>query len=444
MTPTPDALRPTHSERQTIGAILCRGREAFDEANAMLTEADFTDFASLLCWQAFARLAQRESPISLETVFADLHRTGQLADLGDSPSRFLADLHDSAGSGCELDYHASIVADAAYRRRLAIIGDTITAEARSPNGLSEDITASAYANLFALESDRNADSGTMTFADAQADAIDELNRRTQPGYALDLVATGLPTLDSETVGGFAPGELIIVAARPGRGKTALMLQLARTFANEGKRPLVFSLEMRTRENMNRILAAESQTNSRLFRGADSPTSEQAARIMDAHHRLRSGPAWINDRPETTPARLTSEARRYARKHGVRVVLVDYLQLLRPTNPREPRHLQVGEAARALKLLARSQNLVVIAAAQLNREIESRNDAIPRLSDLRDSGEIEQHADFVFFLHGDGDKQHEPVETIKLICGKGRSVPAGYVLPLRWDKPRMTFTEAGID
>jgi replicative DNA helicase len=222
----------------------------------------------------------------------------------------------------------------------------------------------------------------------------------------------------------------------------LLLQWARTFANDGKRPLVFSLEMRTRENMNRILAAESRTNSRLFRGVEQPTCEQVARIMAAHHRLRNGPpAWMNDRPETTPSRLTSEARRYARKHGMRVALVDYLQLLRPTNPREPRHQQVGEAARALKLLARNQNIVVVCAAQLNREIEGRNDATPRLSDLRDSGEIEQHADFVFFLHGDGDKQHEPEETIKLICGKGRSVPAGYVLPLHWDKPRMTFREA---
>lgn len=432
-----DNLRPTHSEGIVIGSILVRGVEGLDDAKRFLRDVDFSTHLSQLLFRTAERLACDSRSINPATVFAALIDSREAAELGEAGGALLQQLHDVAGVGADIDYHAQIVSDAAKRRALAALGARVAGNAEKMSGV--DLAAEVQRELAEIEGAQAEEPRLLS--DVLAELIEDMNRRTQPGYTADIIKTGLRSLDWKSGGGFAPGELVILAARPGRGKTALLLQLARAFAECHERPLLFSLEMRAKENAARTISAEAPTEMHVFRGAYKPSIEQAQAIMAAYHRLCSGPpAWIDDKPDCTAARIATMTRRFVRKHGTRVVLVDYLQLLRPTNPKEPRHQQVGQATRELKLLARNLGIVVVCAAQLNREVEGRPDPTPRLSDLRDSGEIEQHADFVFFLHGASETQHNPEENIELICGKGRSVSAGYKLPLSWDKPRMTFTE----
>lgn len=434
---TTDPLRPQYSEAIVIGSILVRGVEGLDEAKRVLTANDFSQAVHVLLFTVAESLTEQRRAITLSSVAGYLLEHNQAAELGENAPAFLVDLHDAAGVGAELDYHAVIVAEASRRRKLEGLASEVMRDSRVLS--ADDLAQRVRHGLAELEG--SSQSTLRPFADAMREAVETIDRRTRPGFASELVATGLNKLDDETAGGFAPGELVILAARPGRGKTAMLLQLSRVFAANGCAPVLFSLEMRARENAARVLAAESRTSARVFRGADVPNQFQLERISAALERLSNGPqAWIDDAADATSAKVSSTARRCQRAHGTRVVLVDYLQLLRPTNPKEPRQLQVGQMARDMKLLARDLGIVVVCAAQLNREVEGRPDTTPRLSDLRDSGEIEQHADFVFFLHGNASTQHQPEETIRLICGKGRSVAAGYELPLHWDKPRMTFDE----
>ena len=220
-----------------------------------------------------------------------------------------------------------------------------------------------------------------------------------------------------------------------------MLQIARMMAAANLRPLFFSLEMRANENAARMMAAEAKVNSRIFRTTTRLDDEASNRIMSAYRRLKNGPpAWINDRPDMTPVTLSAIARKYTRKHNIQAVFVDYLQLLKPTNNRDPQYVQIGDASRSMKLLARALQVPLICAAQLNREVEGRGDATPRLSDLRGSGSLEQDADCVMFLHGEERTRNEREECIDLIVAKSRSSSAGYSVKLNWHKPSMTFTE----
>lgn len=434
---TNDNLRPQYSESIVIGSILVRGAEGLDEAKRTLAANDFCHAAHALLFTTAEALAEASRGISPPSVLGFLLERNQAAELGENAADYLVKLCDGAGVGADLEYHAAIVVEASRRRRIAGLASEVQRDASAM--CSDDLAARVRHGLAEIES--TSQETLRPLADAMREAVDAINHRTRPGYRSDLVATGLNKLDDETAGGFAPGELVILAARPGRGKTAMLLQLTRQFADAGCAPLLFSLEMRARENAARVLAAESQTSTRIFRGSDTPNEYQIQRISAALERLSNGaPAWIDDAPDATAAKISSTARRCQRTQGTKIVLVDYLQLLRPTNPKEPRQLQVGQMARDMKLLARNLGIVVVCAAQLNREVEGRPDPTPRLSDLRDSGEIEQHADFVFFLHGSAATQHLSEETIRLICGKGRSVAAGYELPLHWHKPRMTFTE----
>lgn len=433
-----DTLRPQYSESLVIGSILVRGIEGLDDAKRFLTANDFSHGTHTLIFIACESLAEMRRTITPANVLAHLLERGKAEELGADAGGFLLRLHDSAGVGLDIDYHAPIVAEAARRRAIEGIASQALNQSRTMS--AEELAAQIRHGLSIVEG--TAQETLRPFAEAMREAVEAMNDRTRPGFQSELTRTGLKTLDDETAGGFAPGELVILAARPGRGKTAMLLQLTRQFADDGAVPVLFSLEMRARENAARVLAAESRTSTRLFRGAENPSTDEVGRILMAYERLAGGAlSWIDDSPEATAAKITSTARRCQRNHSTRVVLVDYLQLLRPANPKESRHLQVGQMAREMKLLARNLGIVVVCAAQLNREVEGRPDPTPRLSDLRDSGEIEQHADFVFFLHGKADTQHMSEETIRLICGKGRSVAAGYELALSWNKPRMTFTEA---
>jgi replicative DNA helicase len=255
------------------------------------------------------------------------------------------------------------------------------------------------------------------------------------------VRTGFKELDN-MLAGFQKSDLIILAARPSMGKTTLALDIARLSAIQHKTTVgIFSLEMSTQQLVDRMVAAEAKVNSWNLRTGHISDQQDFAQIHDAYDRLSSAPIYIDDQPGNTVLKMRSVARRLKRENGLDLVIVDYLQLLAPTNTRASDSLvqQVTEISRSLKHLARELDVPVIALSQLSRAVEQRRGR-PRLSDLRDSGSIEQDADVVMFIHRE-DKMSESSERngiAEILIEKHRNGPVGKV-ELYFDEKRTTFT-----
>jgi replicative DNA helicase len=258
-------------------------------------------------------------------------------------------------------------------------------------------------------------------ADLTREALERIDRRAS-GEGLTGYKTGFADLDA-LLFGLQPGQLVVLGARPGVGKTALALSVALNLTRAGVPVLFFSLEMPTAEIMDRAISSRSGVPlSDIRRGRIN--DDQSGRILSAGEQLKRERFWIDDRSDLTASRLAAVTRRNVRRNGVRVVVVDYLQLMTPENARENRTQQVGLCARRAKMIARECGVPVLMLAQLNRELENREGGRPRLADLRDSGEIEQHADVAIFLHPHKGSEAEPVWQTDVIVAKNRNGPIG--------------------
>jgi replicative DNA helicase len=247
------------------------------------------------------------------------------------------------------------------------------------------------------------------------------------------VPTGVADLDALT-GGLQPGDLVVIAARPGVGKTGLALALVRHAAGLGHPALFCSIEMGRGELAARLLSAHTGVAGQLIRHGAVNASE-LRRLGDAVGEFAGLPAWIDDSPAQSVLRIAANARRLKRQRGLALVAVDYLQLVEPEERGVPRHEQVAAASRRLKALARELEVPLVALAQLNRESESRTDRRPRLSDLRESGQVEQDADVVVLL----SRVEGRPDAILLDVAKQRNGPTGEAV-VRFDRERMRFEE----
>ena len=279
---------------------------------------------------------------------------------------------------------------------------------------------------------------TKTLKEGIELACDRINDRAQAGNDIRGLATGLIDLDDMTAG-LQDGEQTILAARPGQGKTAFGLQVTKHLALNLKLPVFFvSLEMALVELADRLLCSQGQLDGhKLRRGV--VTTDDGHRIAVARSELVRANVHIDDQPNQTMLRIAANARRLKRQQGIRLVVVDYLQLVEPENRRDPRQEQVAQVSRRLKLLARDLKIPVLALAQLNRAVEGRKGERPRLSDLRESGEIEQNADVVLLLHQDADKPCE----MEVIIAKQRNGPKGSVT-LFFEPKHTKFTNYARD
>jgi replicative DNA helicase len=222
------------------------------------------------------------------------------------------------------------------------------------------------------------------------------------------------------------------------GKSAMAMQFAVHAARTRHAAVVFSHEMSDEECTDRILAMTANVPLPRLRGQGRLDDEHIRRVVEQQQRGIGGmPLWVDDRCSCTATEVATVARRHARRNGTRLIVIDYLQLLRPENPRDPRHLQVGTSAKRLKELARETSAAVLVCAQLNREVEARGDGRPRLSDLRDSGEVEQDADVVFLLHRLDSDPAKLTHDVDLIVSKNRNGPTGDV-PLSYQRVYTRF------
>lgn len=428
-----------HAEAALIGGIL-RDPDVLPAVQERLTGADeFYIDAHQRVYRGIEELVITDRPVELAALFGLLRARKQVDDAGGAA--YLAGLYESAATGANAEYHAGVVHDFAVVRGLIHAATEIIRDAYDREQSATEQVAAAERRVFAIA--QGGIGGADCWAPAAAvfpAALNRIEDRMAAGGRLAGVATGFPDLD-DMLGGLKPGELTVLAARPSVGKTAIALNIARNAAEQGVPVAVFSLEQGEDEVACRMLSTASSVQlNHLIRGRRLDDG-QVARLVEAGRGLGRTGLIFDTRVDLSAAQIAAATRRAVRRHGVGLVVIDYLQLMRPANPKENRTQQVGQLARDVKHIARACNLPVLCLAQLNRGVEGRQDHEPRLSDLRDSGEIEQHADNVLLLHRrPGQPPEAEVWSIDVKVEKQRNGPTGPVT-LAYRRPVVRFESA---
>lgn len=434
-TVTPAPGTPPHSleaEQAVLGAILLDAH-ALTAVEGSLEGTHFHLERHRHIYEAMIGLVDRGQAIDLLTLADELARRGVLEAAGGRG--YLAILPQAVVSPGNIGYHANIVRTKARLRGLITVAREILDEAVGEREDADQILDAAEQRLFSISREAiGRDFRPMS--DVIHDTMDEIERAQREGKPLTGVPTGYPDLDELTLG-LHPSDLIILAARPAMGKTAFALNLALNVAMHGRTGVgLFSLEMGAHQLSNRMLCTLARVPSTMTRSGRL-TETQAARLEKEARNLDLAPIFIDDTPGQTVYEIRSKARRLAlREPNLGLLIIDYLQLMSGSSRAESRQQEVAEITRALKGLARDLNIPVIALSQLSRKVEDRRakDRRPILSDLRESGAIEQDADIVMFLHRQSYYEEErepdfdstaPAET-EIILAKHRNGPTGTV------------------
>lgn len=434
------------SEKALLGALMIRP-EGMIEAIDVLSDNAFYSEKHRIIYRAMLSLWQKNEPIDAESVRARLADQKHLESIGGVS--YLAELVGEVPSASNAKHYASQVQKKYMLRNLIDAGEFIAELGHDEGSELEETLDKAEKKVYEVTSTPTLSKFT-SLRESLKDAWARLEHLHEHKDELRGVRTGFKELDN-MLAGFQKSDLIILAARPSMGKTTLALDIARQTAIQHKTVVgIFSLEMSTQQLVDRMVAAEAKVNSWNLRTGHINDQEDFTRIHDAYDRLSQAPIYIDDQAANNILKMRSVARRLKRENGLDLIIVDYLQLLAPTNARANDNLvqQVTEISRSLKHLARELDVPVIALSQLSRAVEQRRGR-PRLSDLRDSGSIEQDADVVMFIHRE-DKMSESQERngiAEILIEKHRNGPVGKV-DLYFDEKRTTFTSlekgSGLD
>ena len=412
------------AEQSVLGAMLL-SRHAIDPATDVLQGRDFYRPAHELIFDTIWSLAQRGEPADAITVAAELKRRGELARVGGAP--YLHTLVAGVPIASNVDFYAEIVREKAILRRLVEVGQKIAQLGYAEQGEITDIVDRAQAEVLDVDGSNNAED-YRTVGDLMDFTIDEIDAIQKRDGVMAGVPSGFPELDKFTTG-FRPGQMIVVAARPGVGKSTLGLDFCRAASiKSDMSSAIFSLEMTGAEIAMRLLSAEAKVGIHLMRGGGMGKRDWDA-ISRAMPKVQSANIVIDDSPNLTMPEIRSKARRIKKMHGLDFMVIDYLQLMTSGKRVENRQVEVSEFSRQIKLLAKELEVPIVAISQLNRGSEQRTDKTPQLSDLRESGSIEQDADIVMLLNrpdahsaGESDRPGEA----DIIIAKNRSGPTNRV------------------
>lgn len=420
------------AEKCVLGAMI-RDTEALYKAHGILGESSFYQPGHQIIYNALIELASKGKAVDLMILSDRLERDGELEKAGGA--YYLMELANSVATSVNVEYHAAIVRDKALRRRLIRQCSEIVQNAFDSGEDATEILSRAETDIFNISQQR-----TDRSFDPLGKYLDAAIEKVQSAHAnqgsLTGLASGFHDFDQMTAG-LQPSDLIILAARPSVGKTSLVLNIAENAALSGTPVGVFSLEMSSEQIAERILCSQARVNLKHLRSGFF-TKRDAAQLLQTASRIHNIPLYIDDTPNLTPTEVFSRSRRLkSQQSNLGLLIIDYLQLMSGGGRIESRQQEVSEISRSLKILARDLNIPIIACSQLSRAIEKRDDHMPRLSDLRESGSIEQDADLVVFLHreimkGDHEgSQEEDLEAgkqihyaYKLIIGKHRNGPVG--------------------
>ncbi|MFM8270939.1 MAG: replicative DNA helicase [Gemmata sp.] len=426
------------AERWVLGGIL-RDPDTLPNVQQLLVADNFYFDAHQKIFQALSDLSNEAQPIDLVLLYDKLRKNKQIEDVGGQA--YLVDVWEAVASGANAEYHAKLVRDTAMVRGLIHASNEILRDSYDRTQSADELVAQAERKIMEI-----AKAGmvgeTRSLSETVAEAFTRLDSRIgKENLAISGLPTGYVDLDNITAG-LQNSELVIIAARPSVGKTAFALNVVRNIVTEGvangQTPVVlfFSLEMARIELAERLLCCQSRVDSHKVRKGHL-NSDDIQKLMDAGDVLKKCRLYIDDTPSRTMIQIAASARRLMKKHerdgGVKLVVIDYLQLIEPENRRDPRQEQVAQISRRLKFLARELHIPVLALAQVNRASEDRQDHKPRLSDLRESGSIEQDADTCMMLHRPGrfDGQGED-NVLEVIIAKQRNGPTGEIT-LTWRK-----------
>ena len=411
------------AEQAVLGSMLTSS-EAVNKAQEILSAESFYVDAHKKIFEVMIELFNNNEPIDVLSVDNKLQQNNQIDSVGGS--YFITGLPDLVPSTANVEYYAKIVLEKASLRKLIEVSNEINLQAYENSGDFENILDDSEQKIFALSQGKikNKFQPLKPVLQKSFERLDEISKN--PGSVTG-VPSGLKDLDKLT-SGFQPGELIIVAGRPSMGKTALALTFARNAAIDYKIPIgIFSLEMSNDALAMRLLTAESRVDSHLVRSGILP-KEQWRNLSMSVGNLADAPIFLDDTPAMGITELRAKSRRLKSEKDVKLLVVDYLQLMKGPHNVESRQQEISQISQSLKALAKEINVPVLALSQLSRAPEARSDHRPVLSDLRESGAIEQDADLVMFLYRKWvySRDEEDKRKAEIIISKQRNGPTGTI------------------
>jgi replicative DNA helicase len=407
------------AEQSVLGAMLI-SKDAIADVTEVIRGADFYRPAHEVVHDAIIDLYGRGEPVDMVTVAAELQRRGELQRIGGAP--YLHTLSANVPIAANAGYYAEIVREKAMLRKLVDAGTKIVQIGYAGEGQVDDIVDQAQAEVYKI-TDKRATEDFAPLSDIMDGVLDEIEAISNREAGLYGVPTGFADLDDLT-NGLHSGQMIIVAARPAMGKSTLALDLCRAASiHNNLSSVFFSLEMTRSEITMRLLSAEAKVPLNHIRNGNM-NDDDWAKLARKMGEVSSAPMFIDDSPNMTMMEIRAKARRLKQRHDLKLIVIDYMQLMSSGKKVESRQLEVSEFSRQIKLLAKELELPIIALSQLNRGPEQRGDKRPMMSDLRESGSLEQDADMVILLHRDDvyEKESTRPGEADLIVAKHRNGP----------------------
>ncbi len=413
------------AEKSLLGAILI-DEDVLADVSEAVKPRDFYDKNHEMIYDGMLRLYEKHKPVDMLTLTDELKRKDHLSLVGGSA--YLSELTNYVPTAAHAEAYADLVSQKAVRRRLIKASGDISEMGYDEDSDVQELLAKAESELFSV-SDQSLKQDLTSISDILADSFDRMEELHRNKGAIRGIRTGYRDLDNMTAG-LQRSDLIILAARPAMGKTTFVTNLAYNIATIEKKPvLFFSLEMSKEQLLDRMLADAAGVDSWNIRTGNL-SDEDFDKISTAMGEMNEAPFFIDDKPGLTVLELRTKARRVAHEQDLGLIVIDYLQLMQGSGRHDGNRVQeVSEISRGLKLVARELNVPVIALSQLSRSVESRQPPIPQLSDLRESGSIEQDADIVSFIYRPGyyEPDNPDVANITdLIIAKHRNGPVGKV------------------
>ena len=418
------------AEQAVLGGVML-DNQAWDKICDNINEEDFYRFDHRVIFRSLQTLAGRSSPFDVLTVSEILKEHGELDKIGGEV--YLFQLAKNTPSAANIVAYAKIVRERSILRQLISTANNIAESAFNVNGRdTTELLDEAERKIFSIAEQSSRGSGPLNVKEFLSKAVDRIDALSQSGHTITGLETGFADLDNLT-SGLQKADLVIIAGRPSMGKTLLAMNIAEHAAIKFTKPvLVFSLEMPGDALVMRMISSLGRIDQHRLRTGQLEDQDWP-RITSAVSMLSEAPLFIDDTPAISPAELRARARRVARDQGqLGLIVVDYLQLMQVPGMSENRTLEVSEISRSLKALAKELSVPVIALSQLNRSLESRSDKRPVMSDLRESGSIEQDADLIAFIYRDEVYYEDSPDKgiAEIIIAKQRNGPIG--------KVRLTF------
>jgi replicative DNA helicase len=428
------------AEYAVLGAMLM-DRDAIAEAHEIVRPEHFHSQPCRILYEALLSLSARAVEIDPVTLDEELRRNKQIEAVGGTP--FIFHVANSVATAANVARHAHIVREKAHARQLLALSDAVRSRLAEPNLDAAELFSWAEGALLGIRDDE-AGEVTVRAGELFGQYTEHLETQRKADRRICGYSTGFEALD-ELCGGFMPGELVILGARPGAGKSAMALNMAQSMARfdpylqEALPVLFFSLEMTQRQILKRMFAIDTGIHGTKLRHARLDDGEMK-RVNTAANRLYDLPLYINDRAGLNALEIRMITQRFKRRHGIRIVFIDYLQIMSGQGRHESRNMDLTNTMQRLQILAKDLNLAVVVLSQLSRNVENREDKRPRLSDLRESGSIEQAANMVVFLHPEEIDGHN-TGIVNVLVEKNRDDGCGEVR-LSYDGPLTRFAMAG--